>query len=820
MNARHHRNDRSFRDIGRQPQGGTGKTTTAVNLAAGFARSGLRSLLIDFDTQGHSGLAFGAVAGRGEPTAHAVFSNGPEALQASIRMQTARRDWPDIAPADIGSTHPGGNVSPDLLARALTTPRMREAYDVVVIDTPPSLDALMVTALAASNAVIVPFVPHPLAIEGVRQFSRVFLSVRLGAMQRLHHVALLPVMANPTVLVHRRMIETLRHDFGERRILDPIRSDIRLAEAFAAGQPIYDYMPSGRGAQDYAALTHSILGRWFPHQTSPGGEMHLISKEQSMTDNVMDSVGKSATGIFGLDGVMRGGLPTGRTTLIEGGPGSGKTVLALQTLVNGAKLCGEPGIFVAFEESSQRILANANSFGWDLAELQRENLFFIDAQPSYELLQSGRFDLGGMLAALEIKVKELGAKRVVFDAIDMVLDLFENRQLARRETYRLHEWLNDHGLTALITAKASPLAAGATSEALEFLQFMVDCSIFLRHDMIESTSQRNIRIGKFRGSSFEENATPFGIGPQGIEVAFGNEARSQRPKASTERMSSGVDRLDTMLDGGYYRGAGILLTGSPGTAKTTLAGAFAVSACSRGERTLFVTLDSPEEEVVRNLAAVNLDLDSHLKSGVLLFKTSRSTTASAEIHLMRIRELAHKHQARCVVVDPISALSKSGNSGTARNVIERLIDWSKAEGITLVCTSLLEGDNPLSEGTAAQISTLADTWIHLNYLVHAGERNRALSIIKSRGSNHSNQVRELVLSASGISLADVYTAGGEVLMGALRWEKESADRQAKIERKAMLQRKSNALSTETVILQSQIDALQQQLAGKKKTLHS
>lgn len=537
-----------------------------------------------------------------------------------------------------------------------------------------------------------------------------------------------------------------------------------------------------------------------------------------MTENSYGAIGKSATGILGLDAVMQGGLPRGRATLIEGGPGSGKTVLALQMLVNGAKLYGEPGIFVAFEESSRRIVANAATFGWDLAGLQRSKLFFIDAQPSYELLQSGRFDLGGMLAALEAKVKEMGAKRVVFDAIDMVLDLFDQKQIARKETYRLHEWLNDHGLTSLITAKTGATMGSSVSEALEFLQFMVDCSIFLRHDVVEATSQRNIRVGKFRGSSFEENAAPFGIGSHGIEVAYGNEARRERRHASTERLSSGVARLDTMLDGGYYRGAGILLTGSPGAAKTTLAGAFAVSACERGEKTLFVTMDSPEEEVVRNLAAVNLDLETHVKSGTLLFKTARSTTASAEIHLMRIRDMAQKHGARCVVVDPVSALSNSGNSGTARNVVERLIDWAKGKGMTLLCTSLLEGEGDAAEGTAVQISTLADTWIHLSYLVNAGERNRTLSIIKSRGSNHSNQVRELMLSSTGITLADVYTAGGEVLMGTMRWEKEYAERQAESERKLMLRRRQNELSLEADILQSRILALQQELAGKREDI--
>ncbi len=359
----------------------------------------------------------------------------------------------------------------------------------------------------------------------------------------------------------------------------------------------------------------------------------------------------------------------------------------------------------------------------------------------------------------------------------MILDLFDDPRLARRETYRLHEWLNGREMTAVITAKASPRGGGPLSHALEFLQFMVDCSIFLRHEMIDTTSQRSIRIGKFRGSAFEENSTPFGIGLSGVEVAYASGRETSGRQASTERLSSGIERLDTMLGGGYYRGAGVLLTGSPGTAKTTLAGAFAVACCRRGIGQCLFHWISPEEEVVRNLSSVNVMLAPHVESGALRFSSARSSAASAEIHLMHIRDLVHAHKARCLVVDPVSALGKAGNRATVHNVIERLVDWVKLEGITVLCTSLLQ-DGHANEMSAVQISTLADTWIHLDYVVRSGERNRALSIVKSRGSSHSNQVRELVLDADGVWLKDVYTAGGEVLMGTMRWEKELAERQA------------------------------------------
>jgi circadian clock protein KaiC len=276
-----------------------------------------------------------------------------------------------------------------------------------------------------------------------------------------------------------------------------------------------------------------------------------------------------------------------------------------------------------------------------------------------------------------------------------------------------------------------------------------------------------------------------------------------------------VPRLDAMLGGGYYRGAGILITGFPGTAKSTLSGAFAEAACARGERTLFVSFDSDANEVVRNLASVRIRLDRFVRKGLLRLVSARTITGSAEIHLLQIKNLAREHRARCVVIDPVSALCKTRKEGTAYSVAERLIDWTKGAGITLVCTSLLDASDPQVEGTALQISTLADTWIHLNYLVNAGERNRSLSIIKSRGTGHSNQVRELVLAETGVTLADAYTAGGEVLMGTLRWEKERAVRTLRVETEAIAKQKQAIFESEEALLQVRLKAVQLELEVKR-----
>jgi circadian clock protein KaiC len=518
---------------------------------------------------------------------------------------------------------------------------------------------------------------------------------------------------------------------------------------------------------------------------------------------------KVATGIAGFDDVTDGGLPRGRTTLLVGGPGSGKTIFALQFVAHGALERDEPGIFVAFEETSSRILSNAQDFGWKLEDLVPSKLFFLDAQPMAAMVQSGSFDLGGMLAALEVQVRKMGAKRIVFDALDIVLSLLPDSAAKRREIYRLHEWLLALGLTGLITAKAGEGNGKSVSgRAFGVLQFMVDCAVILNHSVVEGVSQRNLRVQKYRGSSFEENETPFLIGPHGLEVAVSRTLSTSDPQVTNERIASGVARLDTMLGGGYYRGAMVLITGFPGTAKTTLSGAFAEAACGRGERTMFVSYDSDGAEVIRNLASVGIRLAKHVESGLLRIVSARTINGSAETYLVRIKALAEEHKARCLVVDPVSSLSKSGNALTANSVVERLIHWAKAQGMTLICTSLLDEMASQSDGASTlRVSTLADTWIHLNYLVQAGERNRGMSIIKSRGTAHSNQVRELVLSEAGVTLTDTYSAGGEVLMGTLRWEKERAEQEA-----------AAALDMAARLKQVQLDAEEAELGVRMKSL--
>ena len=521
---------------------------------------------------------------------------------------------------------------------------------------------------------------------------------------------------------------------------------------------------------------------------------------------------KAATGIAGLDAVTRGGLPRGRFTVIFGGPGSGKTVLALQTLVNGARDFGESGIFVAFEEPPEQIIANAATFGWNLPALQRRNLLFLDGQIRSSVARAGKFDLRATLAAVSVKVKELNAKRIVFDGIDVLLDLLDDPKAVRMELLRLQEWAEREKVTAVLTAKNAddtPLSLAPYG----FAAFMVDCALHLSRSHQGAVSERDLTLLKYRGSSFSENRVPFVIGPRGIEVAEDDPGDGTAPP-SDERLSTGVPRLDTMLAGGHLRGGYVLITGLPGTAKSTLCGAFIEAACRRGERCLLVSFDEPGEERVRNLRSVRIDLGPYVKRGSLRLLPAPRLAASAEIQLMRIRNAVLEHRAKFVVIDAISALGASSSPATARGALARFVYWTKVQGITLVSACLSSGPEPSVEGASLSASTLCDSWIHLAYAQMAGERNRSLVVVKARGTDHSNQVRELILSDAGIQLADVYQVGGEVLMGTMRWEQESRQREEEQRLKKAAATRLVDLEQEQRELKSRLQTLRSELAEK------
>ncbi len=524
---------------------------------------------------------------------------------------------------------------------------------------------------------------------------------------------------------------------------------------------------------------------------------------------------KASTGIRGLDEVTHGGLPQGRCTLLSGGPGCGKTVLALQILVNGAKN-SEPGIFVAFEEDATRIVVNAATFGWDLPDLQNKDLFFLDGKPRPEDLWAGDFDLTGLLAMLKAKSDQIKAKRIVFDSIDVLLSLLDNPQAERRELFRLNDWLVSNEITGIVTCKNNDSGLSGL-DYKDFMQYMVDCVINLSHEMDDRIAHRSLRVVKYRGSGFYSGEVTLLLNEQGAEIISFPES-SHDLVASNVRISSGVLRLDSMLGGGYYKGSAVLLSGAPGTSKSSLCGMFIMAACERGESCLYVSFDESVSEIVRNLKSININLTHYVESGLLHIESIRSSVAGTEEQVGNLRKLIELHKPLCFVIDPLSAIVHS-EGDSRRRMPEKILTLTKASGITLLCTSLLgnSGDS-LNEETGIQISAVADTWIHISYSILSGERNRALSIIKSRGSEHSNQVRELVIDHLGISLADVYQSHGEVLMGTARWQKEQEEMTAERLLLANVDYKRRVIELAQNEVNAQVEILQVNLAVKQKEL--
>jgi circadian clock protein KaiC len=489
--------------------------------------------------------------------------------------------------------------------------------------------------------------------------------------------------------------------------------------------------------------------------------------------NGTPAVERMRTGVSGLDEALGGGLPRGRTTLVVGSTGAGKTIFAIQTLAQGVRL-GEPGVLVTFEESPKDLLANMAAFTWAPSRRAAARLCVMDGRELRTASRNGSFDLVGLLSAIEHRCRRIKARRIAFDGLDVLLDMIDDPAAMRREVYRLSEWLSAQSLTAIITAKRQPYEEPLPSR-YDFLPFLTDCVVVLQHRVVGRTAMRGLQILKCRGVAHSSNEMPMLLSSSGLEIVAPRTPDLQR-KVSSERISSGVTRLDTMLDGGYLRGTCTLVSGAPGTSKTSLAGAFAEAACGRGERTLFVSFDEVGEAILRNLASVNIRLARFERSGLLKIVSVAASGTTAEAHTFRIRSLLDEHKARCLVVDPISALLHTGAAEFAGETVLGLLDFAKRRGVTVLLTSLLGSSDPTEENTAIGIWTNADTWMRLSYVAAGGERNRALTIVKSRGTAHSNQVRELILSSHGLSLVDVYTAGGAVLMGTLRREKEEQER--------------------------------------------
>jgi circadian clock protein KaiC len=538
-------------------------------------------------------------------------------------------------------------------------------------------------------------------------------------------------------------------------------------------------------------------------------------RESSSSEMTDLPITKIATGITGFDEVTGGGLPEKRLTAVVGGPGAGKTVFALQMLVNRFRNNGECGIFVAFEEPVVSVIRNTASFGWNLPSIAGSGIRFLNANLPSDVELGGAFDLSGLLANLTQLTEQCGARNIVFDCIDMVLSALQSEYLERKELARLGTWAHLSGVTAVITAK---YFASRDRDQLrsDFLQYMTDCVIELSGAWTETTSSRSLRVIKYRGSGFAANPVPLVIGPAGIDVVSFKGTRLDYPTFTT-RVSSGIERLDTLLGGGYLCGSSILISGSPGTSKTSLAACFASGACDRGDRAMFVSFDESANQVIANMHSIGLDLSKHCESGALVMLSLMSAGRSPEEHFVTIRDHLDKAAPQCLVVDPLSSLLKASYPFTGR-ICESLIGEAKSRGVTVLCTSLLDDLSGELELSSSKVSTIADTWIHVSNVAHDGERNRALTIIKSRGVGHSNQVREVILTNEGIDLVDVYVAEGEVLMGSARGQKEAAEQDKLSRELRVYQQTRMTLDQDVAELQAQAERLAGEISRKAKEM--
>ncbi|HEY7313940.1 MAG TPA: circadian clock protein KaiC [Gemmataceae bacterium] len=540
-----------------------------------------------------------------------------------------------------------------------------------------------------------------------------------------------------------------------------------------------------------------------------------MSKAATTHNSKNRSLSKATTGIQGLDEITGGGLPRGRPTLVCGSAGCGKTLLAMEFLVRGAMQFGEPGVFLAFEETTEELTQNVRSLGFDLDALTDQNKLLVDyvRVVRSEIEETGEYDLEGLFIRLGHAIDSIGARRVVLDTLETLFGGLSNAAILRSELRRLFGWLKDRGVTAIITGERGD--GTLTRHGLE--EYVSDCVIVLDHRVTEQLSTRRLRIVKYRGTAHGTNEYPFLIDEHGISV-LPITSLGMRHEASDERISTGIPRLDAMLGGaGLYRGSSVLISGTAGTGKTSLAAHFANAVCRRGERCLYFAFEESESQLVRNVRSIGLDLTPWLKKGLLRFHATRPTAYGLEMHLATLHKLVNDFQPRAMVVDPISTFLGAGTSVEAQSMLMRLIDFLKAQQITALFTSLTQGGEFLEQSQAA-ISSLIDTWLLVRDIELGGERNRGMYVLKSRGMAHSNQIREFLLTDHGVELKDVYVGPEGVLTGSLRVAQEAREQAAALVRQQEIERRQRDLERKRQELESQIAAQRAQFEAEQEEL--
>ena len=525
---------------------------------------------------------------------------------------------------------------------------------------------------------------------------------------------------------------------------------------------------------------------------------------------------KASTGIQGLDEITGGGLPRGRPTLISGGAGAGKTLFGLEFLVRGATKYNEPGVFISFEESIEDLAKNAASLGFDLDRLVADKKLFVDYVhiERSEIAETGDYDLEGLFIRIADAARRVGAQRIVLDTIESLFGELPNPGILRAEIRRLFGWLKQKGLTTIITAERDQ-PDKLTRHGIE--EFVSDCVILLDHRTREEISTRRLRIVKYRGSPHGTNEYPFLIDNHGISV-LPISSLGLDHDAPTKRISSGITRLDSMLGGkGFYQGSSILVTGASGSGKTSITAHFVDAACRRGERCLYLASEESPRQIIRNMRSIGIDLEPWVTKGLLEFHAARPSYWGIEHHLLLVHNFIARFQPQVVVMDPLTNLTVVGNQSEVRSMLTRLVDFLKTAGITAMFADLTAG-GIVREATGVDVSSLMDTWLLLETIEVGGERNRVLYVQKSRGMEHSNQIREFQLTDHGLQLLNAYLGPEGVLTGSARLSQEVREKATDTVRLQELERVRRDLERKRQIFDARAAMLRAEFEGEQEKI--
>ncbi|GAB2604424.1 circadian clock protein KaiC [Spirosoma areae] len=533
-------------------------------------------------------------------------------------------------------------------------------------------------------------------------------------------------------------------------------------------------------------------------------------------NEAVHALSKSPTGIVGLDEITGGGLPKGRPTLVCGGAGCGKTLFSMEFLVRGALEFGEPGVFIAFEEKVDELALNVASLGFDLQQLQQDRLIKVDhiRIERSEIEETGDYDLNGLFIRLGYAIDSLGAKRVVLDTIENLFANLNNEAILRAELRRLFEWLKEKKVTAIITGERG--AGTLTRHGLE--EYVSDCVILLDHRVDNQISTRLLRIVKYRGSMHGTNEYPFLIDEDGISVLPVTSLTLDHD-ISDQRIPSGIPALDKMLDGkGFFRGSSILVSGTAGTGKTSIAASFIHETCLHNERALFLAFEESPQQIIRNMRSIGFDLQKHVDAGLLTVHASRPTLNGLEMHLVAIHKLVRELKPRVIVLDPITNLVTVGTMSDVKSMLIRLIDFLQAEQITVMFTALTR-NTVVTEQADEGVASLVDAWLLVRDIESNGERNRGLYLMKSRGMKHSNQVREFVITSQGLDLVDVFLSPDGVLTGSARQAQQLQEVTGVALRDHAMSRKDREIERKRLVLESKIAGLKEEFESLQEELN-